>query len=165
MNARQLISLLSLDERIHPNFKGMTMRNSTDLPFKEMSPALYLVNTDVEEGSGKHWCMLYYFEQNGRRVCEFFDSFGNHPLVYGLDSVLTQRPFDYLTCNLRAVQEIVSVVCGAHCFFYAYHRCRALSFENVIEKYSDDPKQNDEMVSDFVSQYGSVYKPRKYMMW
>lgn len=81
MNGHQLANFLSLDKFTSKYFKGLLMRNSSELPHKNEDTCLYVVNTDDVSGRGEHWCVAFFSNE----VCDFFDSFGQNPAVYGFD--------------------------------------------------------------------------------
>lgn len=166
MNGRQLTNLLSMDEITHDYFRGFAMQDSEVLPFVDESPAMYVLNTDKESGKGRHWCIALYHGKH-KRICEFFDPFGFHPTKYGLGRLLKTKHFDECIYNPVCVQSLFSNTCGAHCVFFAFHRCYGVSMTNVMQLYdAENMHSNDEMVSKFVSQFGIAYAPErieKYM--
>lgn len=157
MNGAQMSHFLSMDHYTGRCFEGFAMRNSRSLPGnKRNNPALYILNTDVNSGPGEHWCVAYY--RDG--VLEFFDSFGFHPTFYQFDQLLSSRKFSDYTFNPHMLQHFSSKFCGHHCLFFAYHRCRGLAFEEVLNLYDlNNPTKNDRMVLDFTLQFGNGYKP------
>ena len=44
-------------------------------------PGSYVANTDPSTAPGGHWVAMFF---NNPRSAEFFDSYGLHPIVYGL---------------------------------------------------------------------------------
>jgi hypothetical protein len=75
-------------------------------------PCSYISNTDPSSSEGSHWVAFYHTASNR---CEFFDSFGFPPSVYGF----------HVRCqlhNARAVQMDTSTTCGHHCVNFIVHR-------------------------------------------
>jgi hypothetical protein len=155
MNGRQLINILSLDRYTAQTFRGLAMRDSDRLPHANvLLPSLYIVNSDKEEGKGEHWCAAFYYADTR----EFFDPFGNPPAFYGFEKLLGSRKTLYSISNSVCIQNVLSSCCGAHCLFYALHRCRGMVLHDIIELYDEsDMQKNDKMVTQFVAQFGSEY--------
>lgn len=131
---------LAMDTYIRKFFKGIVV-NKDILPERE--PALYILNHDV------HWCAAFF----SGNLWEFFDSFGNGPGIF--KKMLRHE----VIFNTVSVQDNGSTMCGHHCIFFSYHRCRGMTFNKIMKLYGSDKKKNDMMVQDFVSKYGSWYKP------
>lgn len=127
------------------------------LPHAE-DEALYIVNTDVQSGQGEHWCVVARIGGGG---IEFWDPYGSPPEVYGLHH-LWENQAGYHTYNPVCVQNIQSNVCGNHCLFYSFLRCRGFSMSEILKKYdAGNLRENDKMVERFVRQFGVGYKIRK----
>ena len=58
-------------------------------------PGSYVVNTDPSTAPGGHWVAMFF---NNPRSAEFFDSYGLHPLVYGLTDFFR---FSFLILDLQ----------------------------------------------------------------
>lgn len=157
MNGAQISHLLSMDYFTGNIFDGFAMRDSKFLPGNEnKTPALYILNTDLENGRGEHWCAAYYENDN----VEFFDPFGFPPSFHGFNDLLHSRNYNRCRYNPYCVQHPLSKFCGHHCLFFAHHRCRGLSFSSVLALYDkNDTQKNDHMVLDFVLQFGRNYRP------
>lgn len=156
MNGLQLSYFLSVDDHTSRFFKGIVMQDTELLPHGKSDPALYILNTDVESGRGEHWCAAFFYGNN----CEFFDPFGMPPDLYGFGRILKTRNFKFQLYNDVCVQSVSSICCGHHCLFFAYYRCRSLSFLELINKYRpEDLSWNDTMAKNFVVQFGNWFKP------
>lgn len=156
MNGSQLAHFLSLDKITSKYFKGLVMRNSDDFPMKNEDPSLYIMNTDDEVGKGEHWCVAFFSEG----VCDFFDSFGQAPTVYGFGKLLAKKNIHKITYNPLCVQDISSKMCGHHCLFFSFYRCRGMNMTEIVNKY--DPQNmshNDKMVLKFATNFGRWYNP------
>lgn len=158
MNSLQLSNFLSLDKYTSQYFKGFGSVDSLALPHENDVPALYILNTDVEAGKGEHWCLALY---HGDGI-EFFDSFGMPPVIYGFERVLSTRRVSYCVYNPICVQNVTSKVCGHHCMFFAYHRCRGVSIDDILKIYHPwNTSVNDKMVLNFALKFGSLYDVKK----
>lgn len=157
MNGHQLMHIINFDPYMRKRWKGFAALDTPGCMGVGTSlPAFYLLNTDKESGDGKHWCVAYIED---RKKMEFFDSFGFPPELYGLERLF---PAGEIVYNPRMVQNLEAVTCGAHCLFFAYLRSRGYSMRKVLNVYDEqDCARNDEMVSNFVQQFGTRFKPRK----
>lgn len=159
MNGKQLAHLLSMDPATSMYYKGMAMKDSESLPFPHADPALYIVNTGRMTSQGEHWCAVL-FQGNDE---EFFDPFGMPSVIYGFENLFGTREMQVRekTYNGVCVQHPASAVCGHHCLFYAFHRCRGYGLEKILKMYDrNDLEKNDKMAMNFVVQFGSAYYPR-----
>ena len=158
MNGLQLSHFLSMDKFASPIFKGLAMRDSCSLPREKDDPALYILNTDSKSGNGEHWCAIFYH----KGTAEFFDPLGFAPEVYNFGPLITSREVRSGWYNSTQVQHMFSNVCGHHCLFFSYHRSRGMGMSDILKMYDEnDTKGNDNMVVEFVVQYGSSYYPSK----
>lgn len=135
------------------------MKDTERLPAPSDDPALYIVNTGTVSSKGVHWCAVF-FEKN---VEEFFDPFGMPPTFYGFDNLLKTRSRlpTFKTYNSVSLQSMASIVCGHHCLFYAFHKCRGYAMEDIISFYPNKgQRKNDEVALNFVLQFSSIYYPR-----
>lgn len=160
MNGSQLFTFLTLDPYAGPVLKGMAMSDSDSLKNISHPRAMYVLNTDIEEGKGEHWCVVYF--DGG--LCEFFDPFGMPPEVHGFDKLLRLRKgMKTRIFNPQCVQHPQSKSCGAHCLFYAFHRSRGYKLNDILDLYDKtDLQRNDIMVENFVKAFGESYSIPRY---
>ena len=72
-------------------FKGVYPKDQ--LPTVEY-PGSYVVNTNPSTAPGEHWVVMFF---NNPRSAEFFDSYGLHPIVYGLTDFLDSHSSSWTT--------------------------------------------------------------------
>ncbi len=156
MNGLQIVNFLSLDPFTGQIFGGLAMQDSPELPGLDRKKVMYVLNTDVLQGEGEHWCLVYFDEDRE----EFFDPFGNPPGLYGFDHLLRKRSQTKRRChNKTCVQDLLGVSCGAHCLFFGFHRSRGKGMKDIVKMYHrTDLKANDAMVIDFVHDFGKSYQ-------
>ena len=106
--------VLGKDIYARPVFKGVFPRDK--LPNKVSYPAAYVVNTDKSNESGEHWLAIYY---DSKGECTFFDSFGQEPKYYGLQTFLEKTSKNFII-NKQQVQSLFSNTCGHYCIFLFY---------------------------------------------
>jgi hypothetical protein len=110
-------------------------------------PQLYVINTAPSFTPGEHWCVVFVFEN----FCEFFDSFGNPPEVFGLSNTIMQH-CKHVISNSKKLQCFSSSMCGHYCIYYVSMRARGFSTSDVLSTFTDDCRQNDDWVFDWVAQ-------------
>ncbi len=115
-------------------------------------PACLVVNTDESGKRGEHWVAIYYMEND---TCEFFDSYGLDPLLYG---------FSLNNCTFmegEPIQSIESDVCGQHCIYFLYNRSLEYTFKSIVNSFSvSNTLWNDMFVKKFVSKISKNCNPR-----
>lgn len=153
MQGDQIAQFMNMDWGTKSIWGGFVARDSQQLKdHRGKQDRLYVMNTDRSSGPGEHWCVGFLTSDGGM---EFFDSYGCHPSMYGLDRLFPAPGL--LLVNTRMVQDLNSLACGHHCLFFAYFRSRGIDMEKIISLYGDDTVENDRMVTDFVLQFGKVY--------
>ena len=160
MNGAQINNFLSLDPFTGSVYRGLAMQDSNFLPGVSQNRALYVLNTDKSRGEGEHWCAVY-FENS---IQEFWDPFGLPPEAYEFERLLSLRKgVKSKVCNGQQVQDFSNTTCGPHCLFFAFHRCRGYSMQAILKLYSQTNfTENDRMVDEFVTGFGSSYKLKKF---
>jgi hypothetical protein len=152
MDGERISYLMSMDEYTTEYWRGLAAQDTEGyLGVGTTLPALYILNTDIESGDGKHWCAAYI--DRGRM--EFFDSYGFPPMYYGLQRLF---PSGQIYFNAMPVQSIETFTCGYHCLFFSHYRARQCSMSDILMLYdATNLKKNDEMVSSFVQQFGKSF--------
>ena len=92
-------------------FKGIYPKDQ--LPTVEY-PGSYVVNTDPSTAPGEHWIAMFF---NKQRSAEFFDSYGLHPIVYGLTDFLDSHSSSWIYYS-KTLQSLISEVCGHYTVYY-----------------------------------------------
>ena len=136
MNETEIYNLLKSDKYTSKYFLGVMSYDR--LPQENPPPGLYVVNTDVSTGPGKHWVCIFF-----GNTTEYFDSLGRPPQE--LKSYLKQYASTYMYSTKR-IQGIGSDVCGDYCILYAYFRCRGKSMNAFVNMFSDNLDENDILV-------------------
>jgi len=151
MKGEAIENIISSDPQSRQWFQGFSSPD-LQIPQPVSWPALYVLNTDVSDGPGRHWCLAILFS-NG--VCEFFDPLGRSPGVYKFHKPIFKH-CEYISFNEYPVQSLTSTVCAHHCLFFIYHRVRGLTASKVMRKYSTtDTELNDRIVYTFIrTRYG-----------
>ena len=109
-------------------------------------PGSYVVNTDPSTAPGEHWVAMFFSNQ---RSAEFFDSYGLHPIVYGLTNFLDSHSSSW-TYNSKTLQSLISEVCGHYTMYYILFRSRGCSLSEILTHFSDNVSVNDKTVERFV---------------
>ena len=98
-----------------------------------------VANTQPSTKEGEHWVALWvgedgygeYFDSYAQPPLKTFAQFLNEKALRGWDPVLEEP-----------VQTLFSTVCGQHCIYYLYRKCRGDRYEPI----------SDTDVNDFVEQ-------------
>ena len=95
---------------------------------------------------GEHWVAMLF---NNPRSAEFFDSYGLHPIVYGLTDFLDSHSssWDY---NSKTLQSLISEVCGHYTVYCILFRSRGCSLSEILTHFSSNVNLNDKTVEHFI---------------
>ena len=102
-------------------FLGVFPRDKIPSTLPTQRPVLFIANTDISSGPGKHW-VAFFYPKSGRP--EFFDSAGRKPSDYGFHGHFKHKR--------RRLQAHDSNVCGQFSIYYLFQR---LNGKNPIEIY------------------------------
>ncbi len=102
--------------------------------------------TDPSTEPGSHWVVIFV----GRNAnAEYFDSYGLNPKVFEiLDFV---RSFKKCQYSKKHLQGAISSVCGHYCVYFAIQRWKNVSMEDIVNKFSEDLEENDEMITEWLN--------------
>jgi len=116
-----------------------------------------IVNTDPSSQPGEHWVAFYRNCQNESPL-EFFDSFGQSPITYGLFQENSKFPKNLeISFNNTILQSLTTNVCGQYCLLFLRLRMKSespSSFATVIDKLlslAPNSKLRDMFVAKFIS--------------
>ena len=147
MNSLVLHEACTNDDFICKYYKGIFARN--ELCFIEFEkPALYIVNTAHSFQSYGHWIVIFISDND---QVEIFDSFAKkisdrHANILNFVMRLNKS---YVYSNKR-IQSTISTKCGWFCLYFAYFRCRNISFSSILNQFCDsDLDLNDKIVIEF----------------
>ncbi len=112
-----------------------------------------IANEDAASKPGSHWVALFLLPD---KTCEYFDSYGRNPTAPGIKSIV--RTYNIVKNEVQ-VQSMFSSCCGQHCIYYLYHRCRGVSFPDIINSYDSNQSANDEMVTNFTNFKFGMFEP------
>ena len=109
------------------------------------APALVVCNTSTRDTRGSHSVAICIDNQ---RRGEFFDSYGLHPMAYGMEGGMeNSRTWTY---NDIPLQSYTSSVCGHYVIGYCLTRLAALSMEDFVCSFTTNTKVNDEIIYNLV---------------
>lgn len=136
LNTRQLVEIIRKDCELK-SFLGVYARDQLPLVFSY--PACLIVNTDNADQSGEHWLAIYY---NEKKEADFFDSYGSHPISFGLDTYMNRTSSSW-NWNSHQLQSMESRICGYYCVLFLMYRARGLSLAHFIKRFKDNSNIND----------------------
>ena len=130
--ASVLFKELKKDEFSKETFIGVFPRDQ--LPYIKKYPCAFIINTQPITMKGEHW-LAFYFDanQNG----EFFDSYGNHPKIFGLEKYLLQNSRKW-TYNSIRLQGDNSATCGQYSVYFILLKSRSFKLEEILRLFSVD---------------------------
>jgi hypothetical protein len=150
MNSLQILKSLASDTLCKNKYYGVYAADT--IPSVLNWPALLVANTDVQTLPGSHW-VAFHIDSSGH--CEFFDSFGNQPIIS------EHRRFLVQTCkswshNNMPLQGFTSTVCGHYCVMFLAYKARGLSMESFLSLFeSNQPSFNDKLVNQmYLNHFG-----------
>lgn len=152
---------LILEKLIDParcEFAGVFPRDQIpDHHSRESSryPYCFVANIDTASRPGQHWVAFYYPKSTD---CEFFDSYGLHPIWdyrFAIDSE------DELLISTHSLQSFNSNVCGHFVIYFLARRSLNHSFKSIVDSFmTGSPEWNDLLVRQFVRRR---FNKRKYL--
>ena len=109
---------------------------------------LLIFNYFSADKPGLHWIAVFKKDAD---TIEVFDYYGQTPGTYNLDPFLESQRVKQTIYNTTRLQALDSEVCGHYCLFYAYWRCRGVSFKRILNDtwFSSDYTGNDNFVYNF----------------
>ena len=131
------------------------------------TPALCtIINTDPSTSPGQHWVAFFKGPNAEQKQLEFFDSYGQTPLIYGF----TFPPDIKIISNTFPLQSLSTTVCGHYCILFLYLRSSNLlrcTLDNVIIKLHSLARSStlrDHHVRSIVSKLASAWRHRNARM-
>ena len=144
---KELFTQINKDYYSKKYFIGVFPRNK--LPQIYSYPCCFIINTDPDNKPGEHW-LGFYFDKN--RFCEFFDSFGLSPRLYGLESYIKKRSIDF-NYNKQQLQHENSSTCGYYAIFFILLKNRHFSLSDISALFCrKNFKINDFMIEHITEQ-------------
>jgi len=121
---------------------------------RDKYPFVVIQNTDT--GRGKHWIAWYVQNETDG---EYFDSYANPVTKY----VNVKPPIvNIVKENCKPVQRPSTFNCGEFCIYWIYHRCRGITFENIMHKFKRILGYNDALVVNFVKNIPGYHRHSLY---
>ena len=132
-----------------------------ELP-KKPKEGLYIINMQSSSvGSGSHWVAMYFW----KNICYYFDSFGATPPIE-VTKFIKKKKGSHLLFNNFIIQDLKSENCGYFSlafllYMYQHHLQGNLKevFNEFVQHFVDDTKQNDEILKSFFASTPSDSQP------
>jgi hypothetical protein len=126
-----------------PEFEGVYAIDTLPNSLRKI-PSAYVINSDRASGPGIHWISLYVDERNHAYL---FDSYGNSPVFYGLDTYLNDNCKSW-SFNRNILQSPLTSICGAYCVYFVM--MKNADVKEWLQPFTDNVILNDCIVLDFV---------------
>ena len=148
MMGSEIISILEGDAKTQKYFLNVFANDQLPLTKIERDKWHLICNCCPADKPGLHWIAV--FKQDADTI-EVFDSYGQTPGTYNLEPFLESQRVKQSIYNTTRLQALDSEVCGHYCLFYAYWRCRGVSFKTILNDnwFSEDYAENDKFVHNF----------------
>ena len=143
MNSVQIEKILKSNHQTHKIHLGVFARD--ELPKIDKYPCCFVLNTAKRSHPGKHWLAFYY---DSNKVCNFFDSYGNEPSFFDLDSYIASTSIK-VVINKKPIQSWISQNCGFYCVLFLILRSSGHSMVKISNLFYDKTEKNDEMIEKF----------------
>ena len=118
------------------------------LPNKVKYPSCLIVNNEKSYEDGEHWIAIYFGKN---KQAEFFDSFGNSPRTFGLDTFIKKHS-SKMTFNFVKLKSDFSLFCGYYCVLYLIYKCKGFSLKYFL-KFFDKPIENDKIFEKLIKKF------------
>ena len=150
MNEIELTKILVGNPVTAPHFCGVISHDQLNKLPTRLQQGFYVCNTDDSTGPGEHWVTVSWFQG---QESEFFDSLAKSPTEYSINftNFLINNGPQYKMSTMR-IQGPHSIKCGEFCLFYAYHRCKGYTLNDIVTMFSKTHfALNDFKVERFVN--------------
>lgn len=132
MNGAELYSYLKSCRITKQYFKGVYPSDKIPSKFNKY-PCFVIANTEESTKDGEHWIVLFYLKSD---TVEVFDSLGSTPYAYITVYKYLMRNFKNITYTDKQLQSLKSNVCGLHCLFFCYKKCKnKIPLALIIRRY------------------------------
>ena len=141
MNSVQISTILKqvLPKQFGGVFPADCLPSKSEIQEK---PKAFVANTHKHNLPGEHW-VCFYFPVQGPN--EYFDSYGLAPWIQEFKVFLGNS---YMRSS-KTLQSLNSDVCGQYCIFFLLMRIRKCSLQNILNMFSTNRVENDNIVKTF----------------
>ena len=148
MDGGQINNILNGMEETRHYFKGCYINKNLPKWFANIENGFIIVNTLNDANKIGHW--ILFFIKNMHLY--YFDSFGNNPNNYGYrtSKFYNTYPKNKTIVFNSPVQADFSYFCGAYVIYFSYMMCLDYSTGFIKNKFTNNKKNNDKVVSRFV---------------
>ena len=136
MYEQTIDDILLTDKHTRKNYLGTFAFN--EKPSIRNYPSCFILNTEPRNQDGEHW-LAFYFDKE--RICYFFDSFGNTPSFYKLQSYIRKNSKKSFF-NSKRIQGF-KPYCGLYCIFFLLFATYK-NLEDFFSVFSDNFTTNDD---------------------
>ena len=147
MDNTTLTRLLNLHPITREAFHGVFAFDTVPIKIRH-KPWAIIFNEDTSNKSGSHWIAAFCPAEGAG---EYFDTRGFPPHIKG--SKIFKLMGTNCVYNSLLVQNPLTSVCGQHCLYFIFQRCKGVEFKNILSVYNlANTLQNDENINTFVEQ-------------
>jgi hypothetical protein len=146
MDTITLTTMCNSDTEIAKTFLGVFADDR--LPKHGTHSSCFIANTQPHNQKGEHWVALSI---NAQGAASYFCSYGR-PSTKSMGDWLTKHAKEW-TRTTKRIQSHQSTTCGAYCLMFLHFICRNVILCDVLDLFTDDYNENDDIVTAFINGY------------
>jgi hypothetical protein len=135
MYEQTIDNILQTDKNTNEIYLGTFAFN--EKPAIRNYPTCFILNTKPRSMEGEHW-LAFYFDKS--KTCYFFDSYGNKPCFFKLQSYITKNSKNcfYNSKRLQGFEPY----CGLYSIFFVLFAVHE-KLDDFFSVFTDNYKKND----------------------
>lgn len=145
MNTEELLCSIKQDYMMQKYVTGVYASN--ELPQIKHFPNGFIVNTEPNSRSGKHWIAMFFTHE---RKGLYFDSSGNPPTKQFRDFM--HKHSAQVIYNNEQVQADTTNTCGLFSLYFLAHASRGKLMYEIMNNFEKNLLFNEQMVYNFTMQ-------------
>jgi hypothetical protein len=113
-----------------------------------------IVNTDKQLGDGTHWQGVTRLDGTITVFCSLASSLSPNLLNF------VHCNSDHVIRNTKALQPLLSTLCGSYCIAFLYFTARKVSLKDFLEKFAGNTESNDQQIMKFMRDHFKMERPK-----
>ena len=148
MNTNQIIDVFNLDPFMS-KYKSYCLPSDFLDKIQGGTHTIIIVNSSPSNiRNTGHWLCIF----QTTKTIEFFDPLGFPYTFYGVHiKTYIESSGKPIIQNRKRVQDLSTKSCGFHALLYFVFRCRGYTYKQFLNIYVDNPRLNDFMVENILS--------------
>ena len=147
MNTSQIINVFNMDPYMS-QYKSYCLPSDFLGKIQSVNNTLIIVNSSPSTVLTGHWLCIF----QTMKTIEFFDPLGLPYTFYTPHiSNYIESSGKTIIQNRKRVQDLTTKSCGFHALLYFVFRCRGYTYKQFLHIYVDNPRLNDFLVENILS--------------